>query len=594
MAVRRRVFLSAGLAILLLVSLQILVALAQQPGDPWLLRLLCSDEATFKRLIATGMRVLLWWDGQAYVLADAGQRAALASEGPGPEVLDGRPSQGDYHVVWVFPAEAMALRERYGTLVALGEGFYLLGLPRGVQLPYDAPRYAQHLPFSMSAPRPASQALLNPPSPPAALGDVVASVSEARLTQDVAALQDDDEQPGADALRSRYTLVPGLDLEAAYIARELAAAGLVVSYFPFTCGRTVNNVIGVLPGLRPESEGFFIVCAHYDSTAAGSAGWADGWPTMPAPGADDNASGTAGVLEAARALAGQRLAYAVRFCLFAGEEHGVRGSQAYAEALSAAGANVLGVINLDMIAHDSNQDGVMEVHVRNTSASRALGEVLVRNMRRYAPSLQPVVVATYAIEASDHAPFWSRGYPALLAIEDWGQDFNSNYHKVSDTLGVLNMPYCTNIVRAVVATIGELAQLRAPDLSQSRQEAAYDSWLGGSVAYTITLRNSGSVTARATLTDVLPAELALQGPITTGQGVATWDEGAHRLGWSGDLAPQAAVTLTYRVLLAPWLRGGLLIRNTALVDDGTGRVHALPTEARVAWRLILPLKWRGP
>ncbi len=593
MPATRRWLVSVGLAVLLLVGLGVAVALAQAPDIPWLVRLPCRDEETYVRLIAAGVRVLLWWDGQIYLLADAGQRNTLTTARLWPAVLNKQASQGDYYVIWAFPAEAEALRQRYGTLASLGDGFYLLGLPPSTALSMEGgPRYAQRLPFSLLAPRPASQALLNPPPPPPLLDNIVASVSEERLTRDVAALQDDDDRAGDDALRSRYTLAPGLDAEAAYIARELAAAGLQVSHQPFTYGRVVNNVIGTLPGLRPEAEGLFIVCAHYDSTAAGSPGWRDSWQTMPAPGADDNASGTAGVLEAARVLARYHPAYTVRFVLFAGEEEGLQGSEAYARALFDAGANVLGVINMDMIAHDDNRDKVMEVHVGHRSASQALGAAFVRNARRYVPSLRPDLFTTYANMASDQAPFWSRGYPAMLAIEDWGQDFNYNYHKVSDTLKYLDMTYCTDIVRAVVATVGELAQLQMPDLSLSHKEASYDSRLGGSLAYTITLRNSGSVAAGATLTDFLPVNLAVPEPVGASQGAATWDAAEHRLAWSGGIAPGTAVTLTYRALLAPTLCGSLLIRSATYVDDGLGRVHELPAEVRVDRLLVLPLLWK--
>ncbi len=592
----RRLGLSIVLAVLLAVGASAVGERATaSDGETWLVAVRCTDEAGFRRVLDAGARVPLWWDGQAYALVDAGQRARLAAAGMELALQDQHPSQGDYYVIWAFEAETPGLRQRYGTLVALGDGFYLLGLPPGIQLgPDDGPRYAQHLPASMAAPRPAAQPLLNPPTPPPVLGRIVGSVSEARLVADIAALQDDDAVPGQDALRSRYTRVAGLDAEAAYIARQLSATGLRVSYFPFTYGRTVNDVVAVLPGLRPESEGFYIVCAHYDSTAGVDPRWASNWQTMPAPGADDNGSGTAAVLEAARVLARQRLTYGVRFVLLAGEEQGARGGEAYAAAVQAAGANVLGVINLDMVGYDSNNDGAVEVHTGLTGASEALGQALVRNMGRYAPSLQPSVVTTYAAQASDQAPFWSRGYPALLIIEDRGADFNFRYHTTGDTLRLLNTAYLTHITRAVVGTVGELAQLQAPDLSPSSKAATYEPALAGSLAYTVTLRNGGPLTATAALTDVLPPQLDLWPPIRASQGAAAWDPGGHRVVWSGDIAPQATVVLTYRALLAPSLWGALLIRHAAVVSDGAGQLYDLPAEALVPWRMMLPPIVKGP
>ncbi len=586
----RRRFISIGLALLLLVGPQIPVTRAEGGGDPWLVRVLCRDEETFTRLVELGTRVITWWDGQLFLLADEAQRTAIAADGPGYVALDRLPSQGSYYVIWEFAGEAEALRLRYGTLADLGDGFYILGLPPGVELgPNDGPRYAHPLPYSMVAPQPASPLLLNPPPSPL-LPQVVDAVSQERLTQTIALLQDDESTPGLDALGSRYTLSPGLDIKADYIAAELEAAGLQVTRQPFTYGRTIYNIVGTLPGLRPESEGVFIVCAHYDSTAGVTPGFATNWETMPAPGADDNGSGTAAVLEAARVLGRERPVYTIRFVLFAAEEQGTRGSEAYAAALAEAGENVLGVINMDMIAYDSNDDGVIEVHTGCTSASKALGQALVRNMTRYAPELEPEMKEVYANQISDQVAFWSRGYPALLLIEDVGQDFNFTYHRVDDTLRLLNMPYCTRITRAVVATLGELAQLQAPpDLSPSEKTASYDPSWGGEVVYVVTLRNSGPTTAHATLSDPLPPDILPSAPVVASQGTAGYDEAAHRVHWSGEVPPQGAVVITYRALLAPTLRGALIIRHSAWLEDGTGRTYELPAEASVAWRFVLPM-----
>lgn len=585
MPTARRFLHSMLLAVLLLAGLRPRAALAQEPADAWFVRVPCRDEATFVALLDADLRVILWWDGQVYALAGAAQRAGLAVE-----ALHRQPSRGRYYVIWAFAPEAEELRQRYGTLAALGDGFYLLGLPPGAELtPGEGPRYAHPLPHSMQAPRPASPAILSPPPAPPALGEIVASVSQARLTQDIATLQDDPDLPGDDALGSRYTLSPGLDAAAAYIAAELEAAGLEVSFSPFRYVRQVNNVVGTLPGLLPESQGFFILCAHYDSTAGASPGWATNWQNMPAPGADDNGSGTAAVLEAARALGGHQLAYTVRFVFLAGEEQGLRGSEAYAEALAAQGANILGVINLDMIGYDANGDGVVEVHTGCTAASQALGEALVRNARRYAPTLQPDVETVYANVGSDQAAFWSRGYPAILLIEDWGKDANFRYHTVNDRLSALNMTYCTNIARAVVATVGELAQLQAPaDLSTSQRTATYDRREGGTVNYTITLRNTGSA-GRAMVTDILPPQLSLLGPAVASRGTATWDEATRRVSWSGEIGPQGTVVISYRAALDPALRGQLVVRHAAYLSTGAGREYELPAEASVGWRFLLPL-----
>ena len=589
----RRWLVSVGLAVVLLAALAGGIT-ALEPDRPWLVRLACRDEATLQRLLGTGMRALLWERGQVYGLATAEQRARVAALGIASEILSRQAAEGDYFVVYASAPEAQSLGQRYGPLVPLGDGFYLLGLAPGASpLEPVGPRFVRRLPFSIEL----LPGIPPPPAPPLSTADMtslVEGVTPARLAQTIAQLQDDDDRPGPDALRSRFTMVPGLAAEGAYLAQQLQAMGLSVSHLPFTAtdhglqvSRPVSNIVAALPGVRPDSEGFYIVCAHYDSTASREAGWRDQWPNAPAPGADDNASGAAAVLEVARALAGHRFAYSVRFVLFAGEEQGLQGSHAYATALRAVNARVLGVINLDMVAYDANGDGQVELHAGSRGDSQALASALARNMARYAPSLHPELKTDTATTRSDHASFWASGYPAVLLIEDW-EEFTPHYHTYGDSLATLNIPYYADIVRATVATIGELAQPWEPDLSASRMAAALDMPFLTTVAYTITIRNSSALTATATLTDALAPELALASPISVTSGISTWDPTTRAVGWSGAVAPQAAVTMTFRALLDPREAAGAWIRNTAVLDDGAGRVYELPAHVRVPWRWRLP------
>ena len=86
-----------------------------------------------------------------------------------------------------------------------------------------------------------------------------------------------------------------------------------------------------------------IVCAHYDSTSTQA--------TTHAPGADDNASGTAAVMEMARVLAGYQFDYTIKFIAFSAEEWGLYGSRHYAQAAKQRGEQIVGVVNLDMIGY---------------------------------------------------------------------------------------------------------------------------------------------------------------------------------------------------------------------------------------------------
>ena len=92
-----------------------------------------------------------------------------------------------------------------------------------------------------------------------------------------------------------------------------------------------------------------------------------------APGADDNASGTAAVLEAARVLSQYRFKHTLRFVTFAAEEQGLIGSYYYVAEARSAGTPIGGAINLDMIAWDSDDDDAMDIHAGTRSDSQALG-----------------------------------------------------------------------------------------------------------------------------------------------------------------------------------------------------------------------------
>jgi uncharacterized repeat protein (TIGR01451 family) len=221
-------------------------------------------------------------------------------------------------------------------------------------------------------------------------------------------------------------------------------------------GTSLDNVEGTLDGWGPGSDTIYIACAHYDSTSNA--------PYTTAPGADDNASGVAAVLEAARVLSQYRYRHTLRFVTFAGEEQGLFGSFYYVRDAYLAGTDIGGAINLDMVAYDSDDDDVMEVHAGTRSDSQALGTALLNANATYGLALTPEYITSGATSASDHARFWSYGYPAILLIEDF-QDFNPDYHQTSDTLDKLDLPYATRFVQATVATLAELADIIPPGVN---------------------------------------------------------------------------------------------------------------------------------
>lgn len=254
-----------------------------------------------------------------------------------------------------------------------------------------------------------------------------------------------------------------------YLVDQLAAMGLTVEV-----QGTYRNVVAELRGsTRPEDV--YIVCAHYDTTSVGER-----------PGGDDNASGTAGVLEAARVLTQYNPAATVRFIGFNAEEDWMLGSQDYVNKVVAAGKErVLGVLNLDMIlrpAWDSNPQAPidLDIETRKTPACLAWAHVFMDAIATYVPTLKvdPGSPSGFYWDAGDQGPFIAAGYPALMiaentATEIWWYGSNAYYHQPGDADdGPANDPlspsgvtydydFATDVVRAAVATLAKEATISA-------------------------------------------------------------------------------------------------------------------------------------
>lgn len=222
-------------------------------------------------------------------------------------------------------------------------------------------------------------------------------------------------------------------------------------------GSSGRNVIGQLTGSTRPDE-IILLTAHIDDMPYGDA----------APGADDNASGTAALLMAANLISQHTFERTIRFIFFTGEEQDMLGSKVYASSAHAAGENIVAVVNMDMLGWEHDGKPIMRLHTRppfNQGAKDLeIAHLYVDVVKTYHIGLTPVITS-YGMDESDHGSFWYQGYPAICVIEDdgeldsWG-DFNPYYHTSSDTISNLNMPYFTNIVEA---SIGAAAHLAFPD-----------------------------------------------------------------------------------------------------------------------------------
>lgn len=170
-------------------------------------------------------------------------------------------------------------------------------------------------------------------------------------------------------------------------------------------------------------------------------------------GADDNASGAAGVLEMARVLAGYKSDHDLIFIAANGEENGLTGSYACAKKMKASGelASVAWAINMDMIAW--NRDGVVEIETNQEFKDHA--DWVAAQAVTYT-KLKPYIAMP--AWGSDHVPFLEQGVPAYLSIEHW-EDHNPCYHKACDKMDSLSWTYASDLVKLNLAVVAGKAKL---------------------------------------------------------------------------------------------------------------------------------------
>ncbi|MGB9906207.1 MAG: M28 family peptidase [Candidatus Saccharicenans sp.] len=235
-----------------------------------------------------------------------------------------------------------------------------------------------------------------------------------------------------------------------YIYDYFSSLGLSPSYQEFYYSTYLcRNVIAQVTG-QTYPEQVVIICAHYDSTS-------DQRWTL-APGADDNASGTAAVLEAARIISGHPLDFTARFILFSAEEQGLIGSLRYVQEKLNPAENILGVLNLDMVAYADYLPEDLDL-IGNRSSGW-----LVDRLAALAGTYGPVPgkkIIDASFVYSDHAPFWDRGIAAVCAIEDASVP-NPYYHKTTDTVDTLNFDFYRAAARGSLISLADLAQVIRP------------------------------------------------------------------------------------------------------------------------------------
>lgn len=251
-----------------------------------------------------------------------------------------------------------------------------------------------------------------------------------------------------------------------YLADQFASLGLAVTTHPFDAlGGTYRNVVAMLPECENATAAPLLIGAHFD-TVAGS------------PGADDNASACAVLLEVACGVASRPVNRPIRFVAFNLEEEDRLGSRAYAADLRAAGQSLHGAIVMECVGYTGQAEGSQRrpagvpvpvptvgnfLAVIGNESSRGLLETVLSATRRHVPDLIaiPLLVPECGerlpdTRRSDHASFWDQGWPALM-LTDTANFRNPHYHGPSDTIDTLDFHFMAKVVDAVEAAACEWA-----------------------------------------------------------------------------------------------------------------------------------------
>ena len=244
-----------------------------------------------------------------------------------------------------------------------------------------------------------------------------------------------------------------------WIAGKMEALGLeveqqdfYVNYSWIGSGQSAPNVIGIQRGtLYPDT---YVVCgSHFDSFT-----WDVLYGGNDAPGADDNATGVASVLESARILSQYEFEYSIIYCSYGAEELGLYGSEAYASRCQQEGMDIIGYFNNDMNGYLNPGD---EIHIDliYPNAVAPIGDYYLNVANIYFPEMQ-VQHVNFNEGDSDHTSFNNHGYMGIYPFEDY-QNYSPYIHTVNDLIGqsvnsfAMSQRYC----QMNIGCLAEIANL---------------------------------------------------------------------------------------------------------------------------------------
>jgi len=329
----------------------------------------------------------------------------------------------------------------------------------------------------------------------------------------------------------------------------------------------LRDVVAIQRGTeRPEEV--VIVQGHIDSRVTDVMD-----ATSDAPGANDDGSGVALVMEAARVLSQRKFPTTIVYAALSGEEQGLYGGKLLADYAQKQGWKVKAVLNNDIVGNSRGADGLVDdTHVRvfsegpradaddkTRAAARRFGgenDSPGRNLSRFVAGLQESGLAVRQVwradrmgRGGDHLPFLEKGYPAVrfsVAVENYDhqhQDLRTEGGtRYGDTIEFMDFPYLAKVTRLNIATLAAIAAAPMPPAPKVEAALSTDTkitWqpVPGATSYTVWQRRTD-----ASEWDAKPALAAVTATAATLKGVRgdDWLFGVSSVGSNGARSPIAA------------------------------------------------------
>jgi Peptidase family M28 len=367
------------------------------------------------------------------------------------------------------------------------------------------------LPTPTNTPIPPTPLAFDPQRPlDKTMPNILDNVSQAELLADVNTLvsfktrhvlSDRDSTTQGIGAAQRWLLAQFTEIQKAH-----AEKNILVETQPFAFKWRVfdveaENIILILPGVE-AAAGTYVIGAHYDSISSDPF---DG--QMLAPGAVDNASGVAAMLQIAQIMAAREPRATLIFVAFAAEETGLQGSAAFVEDyLKAKNIGIRGMINIDMIGSEQGPGNETDSRTMrlfsappNNSISRLMARTAAYQISLYVTDM--VVNVQDAVDRpdrfGDHIPFSEAGFASVRFIQ--GTENSKRQHSPRDDLDHLTPDYLRRTTRAVLAHVLCIAEGLPPPVGIGlRRDGTAESvgWspVIGAAGYIVALRAAESVT----------------------------------------------------------------------------------------------------